>query len=195
MNSSRDIPFVTSGGGLFSRNKLRYSKKYTISRNKWYLKSLCFIYFLSFRIGYSDVIVIADIHKPPQESTIREFDALISKWRVKESSDNTTNNCDPNTGDHNNTNDSDSNRSSNQLVITEDEVIALKDKNKRHMRLRELLCQYSRQSSLIVMTLPMPRKGTCSAPMYMSWLELLTQDMPPFMFIRGDQTNVLTFYS
>ncbi|XP_054160523.1 solute carrier family 12 member 1-like [Oppia nitens] len=148
-----------------------------------------------FRIGYSDVIVIADIHKPPQESTIREFDALISKWRVKESSDNTTNNCDPNTGDHNNTNDSDSNRSSNQLVITEDEVIALKDKNKRHMRLRELLCQYSRQSSLIVMTLPMPRKGTCSAPMYMSWLELLTQDMPPFMFIRGDQTNVLTFYS
>jgi len=41
----------------------------------------------------------------------------------------------------------------------------------------------------------MPRKGTCSAPLYMAWLETLTNNMPPFLLIRGNQTNVLTFYS
>ncbi|KAH7962300.1 hypothetical protein HPB52_015389 [Rhipicephalus sanguineus] len=44
-------------------------------------------------------------------------------------------------------------------------------------------------------TLPMPRKGTCTAPMYMAWLEMLTKDMPPFLLVRGNQTSVLTFYS
>ena len=42
-------------------------------------------------------------------------------------------------------------------------------------------------------TLPMPRKGSVSAPMYMAWLETLTRGMPPFVLIRGNQTSVLTF--
>ncbi|CAG2166633.1 unnamed protein product, partial [Oppiella nova] len=134
-----------------------------------------------FRIDYSDVIVISDIVKPPQESTKQEFKELISKWRIK---DNESNNCETITNENN-----------DKLVITESELVALRDKNNRHMRLRELLNRYSKESSLIVMTLPMPRKGTCSAPLYMAWLQMLTQDMPPFIFIRGDQTNVLTFYS
>lgn len=65
----------------------------------------------------------------------------------------------------------------------------------RHLRLRELLQQHSRESSLVVMTLPMPRKGTVSAPLYMAWLEILTKEMPPFLFIRGNQASVLTYYS
>ncbi|XP_049270119.1 bumetanide-sensitive sodium-(potassium)-chloride cotransporter [Rhipicephalus sanguineus] len=48
---------------------------------------------------------------------------------------------------------------------------------------------------LLSRTLPMPRKGTCTAPMYMAWLEMLTKDMPPFLLVRGNQTSVLTFYS
>lgn len=45
------------------------------------------------------------------------------------------------------------------------------------------------------MTLPMPRKGTVSAPLYMGWLEMLTRNMPPFLLIRGNQASVLTYYS
>lgn len=45
------------------------------------------------------------------------------------------------------------------------------------------------------MTLPMPRKGVVSAPLYMAWLEALSRDLPPFLFVRGNQTSVLTFYS
>ncbi|CAM6031305.1 unnamed protein product, partial [Sphagnum compactum] len=137
-----------------------------------------------FRIDYSDVIVIPDIVKPPQESSKKAFKDLISKWRIKDIDSN----CDLNA-------DESESENSNKLIITDSELIALKDKNNRHVRLRELLSQYSKDSTLIVMTLPMPRKGTCSAALYMAWLETLTHDMPPFVFIRGDQTNVLTFYS
>lgn len=44
-------------------------------------------------------------------------------------------------------------------------------------------------------TLPMPRKGSVGAPMYMAWLEALTANMPPFLLVRGNQSSVLTFYS
>ncbi|CAB0029605.1 unnamed protein product, partial [Trichogramma brassicae] len=44
-------------------------------------------------------------------------------------------------------------------------------------------------------SLPMPRKGAVSAPLYMAWLECLTRDMPPTLLIRGNNTSVLTFYS
>ena len=44
-------------------------------------------------------------------------------------------------------------------------------------------------------SLPIPRKKTCSAYMYMSWLETLSKDMPPILLLRGNQTSVLTHYS
>lgn len=71
----------------------------------------------------------------------------------------------------------------------------MKDKTNRHLRLRELLLEHSDDASLVVMTLPMPRKNVVSAPLYMAWLELITRDMPPILLVRGNQTSVLTFYS
>lgn len=65
----------------------------------------------------------------------------------------------------------------------------------RHLRLHELLQQNSKDASLVVMTLSMPRKGTVSAPMYLGWLDILTQKMPPILLIRGNQDSVLTYYS
>jgi len=122
-----------------------------------------------FRIDYSDVIVITDITKKPQQST-REYFNDLTKNFVE--TDGTT-----------------------EARITESELLALRDKSNRHMRLREQLLVHSKTSNLIVMTLPMPRKGTVSAPLYMAWLEMLTADMPPFLLVRGNQTSVLTFYS
>lgn len=44
-------------------------------------------------------------------------------------------------------------------------------------------------------SLPMPRKNQCPAVLYMAWLETLTKGLPPMMLMRGNQTDVLTFYS
>lgn len=80
-------------------------------------------------------------------------------------------------------------------LITESELLAVKDKTNRYLRLREYLHEYSMKSDLVVMTLPMPRKSIVSAPLYMAWLESMSHKMPPFLFVRGNQSSVLTFYS
>ena len=36
-----------------------------------------------FRIDYSDVVIISDIHKKAKDSTRREFETLIQQFRVK----------------------------------------------------------------------------------------------------------------
>ncbi|XP_063215626.1 bumetanide-sensitive sodium-(potassium)-chloride cotransporter-like isoform X2 [Bacillus rossius redtenbacheri] len=83
----------------------------------------------------------------------------------------------------------------NKAMITDAELYSLRERTNRHMRIRELLKQYSLESTFIVMSLPIPRKGVVSAPLYMAWLEMLTRGMPPYLIVRGNQTSVLTFYS
>ncbi|XP_076356125.1 solute carrier family 12 member 2-like isoform X2 [Tachypleus tridentatus] len=166
------IPYLLTTRSHWSSCELRVfslaNKKDELDREQRNMAALL----SKFRIDYSNVIVVPDVVKPPQESSKQEFDALLSKWRTSDDSEE-----DP------------------LLSVSDSEILALKDKTRRHVRLRELLLQHSHDSTLIVMTLPMPRKGTCSAPMYMAWLEILTRNMPPFLLIRGNQTSVLTFYS
>ncbi|XP_028397037.1 solute carrier family 12 member 2-like [Dendronephthya gigantea] len=65
----------------------------------------------------------------------------------------------------------------------------------RHIRLGELLKKHSnKDTSLIVMTLPVPSEAV-EPTLYMSWLEMMTRDLPPILLIRGNHTNVLTFYT
>ncbi|KAG5681038.1 hypothetical protein PVAND_010504 [Polypedilum vanderplanki] len=82
-----------------------------------------------------------------------------------------------------------------QCFVTDEERERMRDKTNRQLRLREMLKEHSKNANLIVMSLPMPRVGEVSAPLYMSWLETLSAGMPPMLFVRGNQTNVLTFYS
>jgi len=68
--------------------------------------------------------------------------------------------------------------------------------NKSHTYLNHKIILYYIQIYCIVnRTLPMPRKNVVPASLYMSWLETLTQGMPPFLLVRGNQNSVLTFYS
>ena len=78
--------------------------------------------------------------------------------------------------------------------VADTELITNKEKTNRHLRLAELLREHSSDAEMIMMTLPMPRKGL-SAGLYMAWLEIMTRQMPPFLLVRGNQTSVLTFYS
>ncbi|XP_034943352.1 bumetanide-sensitive sodium-(potassium)-chloride cotransporter [Chelonus insularis] len=124
-----------------------------------------------FRIDYSALKIISNISKPADTQTKNFFELLIADFQGSSSSDD------------------------KDITITESELLAMNEKTNRHLRLRELLTEHSMDANLIVMTLPMPRKGAVSAPLYMAWLETLTRDMPPFLLVRGNHTSVLTFYS
>uniref|UniRef100_A0A1B0FRC7 SLC12A transporter C-terminal domain-containing protein n=1 Tax=Glossina morsitans morsitans TaxID=37546 RepID=A0A1B0FRC7_GLOMM len=133
-----------------------------------------------FRIDYSDLQLIPDITKKPQESSTQFFNELMKEFTVSEKeneSANATKILD------------------DEGMISEDDLMAVQDKTNRYLRLREYLLEQSTKSDLVVMTLPMPRKNIVTAPLYMAWLESLSRDMPPFLFVRGNQTSVLTFYS
>uniref|UniRef100_A0A8C7XU26 Solute carrier family 12 member 3 n=1 Tax=Oryzias sinensis TaxID=183150 RepID=A0A8C7XU26_9TELE len=65
----------------------------------------------------------------------------------------------------------------------------------RQIRLNELLREHSSSAKLIVISMPLARKGTVSSALYMCWLETLSKDLPPLLLVRGNHQSVLTFYS
>ena len=85
--------------------------------------------------------------------------------------------------------------SESSVAVPDAELQSQKERTNRHLRLAELLRDHSLGSEAVIMTLPMPRKGTISPQLYMGWLEIMTKDMPPFLLVRGNQQSVLTFYS
>ncbi|MCL4142294.1 UNVERIFIED_CONTAM: hypothetical protein GTU68_015358 [Idotea baltica] len=164
------LPYILTTRSQWSSCKLRVfalaNRKDELDMEQRSMANLLF----KFRIDFSDMIIIPDMAKKASESSRTEFDDLIKDFKIK-------------------------NNEEIGLLISEAELLGQKEKTNRHIRLRELLLENSKDSSLIVMTLPMPRKNSVSAPLYMAWLETLTKDMPPFLLIRGNQTSVLTFYS
>ena len=81
------------------------------------------------------------------------------------------------------------------LKVSESDLEYHQEKTNFHLRIAEIVRENSRQASLIVMTLPLPKKGTLPPLLYMAWLDFITQKLPPFIFLRGNQDSVLTFYS
>uniref|UniRef100_A0A914VMZ8 SLC12A transporter C-terminal domain-containing protein n=1 Tax=Plectus sambesii TaxID=2011161 RepID=A0A914VMZ8_9BILA len=124
-----------------------------------------------FRINVSHVVVLPEITGKPSSTTLEKWESLIAPFRVDDA------NLD------------------NEGLIKETELSALRGRTNRQLRCRELLLEHSTNANLIVVTLPVPRKGQISSCLYMAWLDVLTRDLPPTLLIRGNQTSVLTFYS
>ncbi|XP_047506432.1 bumetanide-sensitive sodium-(potassium)-chloride cotransporter [Pieris napi] len=122
-----------------------------------------------FRIDYSSLTMVQDITEPPKPETKQLFEDTIQKFTEEAMGED--------------------------CLISKTELSTLCEKTNRQLRLRELLLANSKDARLVVMSLPMPRKGSVSAPLYMSWLEMMSKDLPPMLFVRGNQTSVLTFYS
>jgi len=79
--------------------------------------------------------------------------------------------------------------------IDQAEIHANAERTNRHLRTAEILRENSMNSELVVMTLPLPRRGQTSASLYMAWIEMMTKGLPPVLLTRGNQSSVLTFYS
>ncbi|XP_028130937.1 bumetanide-sensitive sodium-(potassium)-chloride cotransporter isoform X2 [Diabrotica virgifera virgifera] len=164
------LPYIINTRNSWSSCKLRV---FAMANNKNELlqeeKNMAHL-LSKFRLDYYSLQMVS-IGDKPQDSTIEFFNELLTRFitteEVKES----------------------------DCLVSTAELAASQDKTYRQLRLRELLLQHSSEANLIVMSLPMPRKGTVSAPLYMAWLEALTRDMPPYLLVRGNQQSVLTFYS
>ncbi|XP_060115837.1 solute carrier family 12 member 1 [Heteronotia binoei] len=134
-----------------------------------------------FRIKFADIHIIGDISTKPNKESWKFFEEMIEPYRLRESCKDLTT--------------AEKLKREAPWKITDAELEAFKEKSYRQVRLNELLQEHSRAANLVVLSLPVARKGTVSDLLYMAWLEILSKNLPPVLLIRGNHKNVLTFYS
>uniref|UniRef100_A0A3B4ZK99 Solute carrier family 12 member 3 n=1 Tax=Stegastes partitus TaxID=144197 RepID=A0A3B4ZK99_9TELE len=134
-----------------------------------------------FRIDFSDINVLGDINTKPKKHNKLSFKELIEPYRLKE--------------DDMEQEAAERLKAQEPWRITDNELELYKAKTNRQIRLNELLKEHSGTAKLIVMSMPLARKGTVSSALYMCWLETLSKDLPPLLLVRGNHQSVLTFYS
>ncbi|XP_019368776.1 PREDICTED: solute carrier family 12 member 3 [Gavialis gangeticus] len=134
-----------------------------------------------FRLGFNEVVVLPDIAWKPEESSQKEFEDLLAPYRLNEGQ------RDPEAVE--------ALKKEAPWKVSDEDLQIYKKKSEQQIRLHEILQENSRNSALIVMSLPVVRKGACPSALYMAWLEILSRDLrPPIAFIRGNQQDALTFY-
>ncbi|XP_061881166.1 solute carrier family 12 member 2-like isoform X1 [Entelurus aequoreus] len=134
-----------------------------------------------FRIDFSDINVLGDINTKPKKHNKLMFKVLMEPYRLKE--------------DDMDQDEAERLKAQQPWRITDNELELYKAKTNRQIRLNELLKEHSGEAKLIVMTMPLARKGAVSSALYMCWLETLSKDLPPLLLVRGNHQSVLTFYS
>ncbi|XP_052022645.1 solute carrier family 12 member 3 isoform X2 [Apodemus sylvaticus] len=134
-----------------------------------------------FRLGFHEVHVLPDINQKPQAEHTKRFEDMIAPFRLNDGFKDEATVAEM--------------RRDCPWKISDEEINKNRIKSLRQVRLNETLLDYSRDAALIILTLPIGRKGKCPSSLYMAWLETLSQDLrPPVLLIRGNQENVLTFY-
>ncbi|XP_036381909.1 solute carrier family 12 member 2-like [Megalops cyprinoides] len=134
-----------------------------------------------FRIGFSDITVLGDINVKPKKENMADFEEMIEPYKLRE--------------DDMEQEAAERLKAEEPWRITDNELELYRAKTNRQVRLNELLKEHSSTANLIVMSMPLARKGTVSSALYMSWLEALSKDLPPILLVRGNHQSVLTFYS
>uniref|UniRef100_A0A8B9RCN7 Solute carrier family 12 member 2-like n=1 Tax=Astyanax mexicanus TaxID=7994 RepID=A0A8B9RCN7_ASTMX len=131
-----------------------------------------------FRIDFSDITVLGDVNIKPKK---HKFMEMIEPYRLKEEDMEQE--------------AAERLKAEEPWRITDNELELYRAKTNRQIRLNELLKEHSSTANLIVMSMPLARKGTVSSALYMCWLETLSKDLPPILLVRGNHQSVLTFYS
>ncbi|XP_069824579.1 solute carrier family 12 member 3 [Dendropsophus ebraccatus] len=174
------IPYLLSRKKRWEKVKIRVFVGGQINRMDEERKAM--IALLSkFRIGFHEVHVLPDINQKPRPEHVKRFEDLIAPYMLKDGfkEEILVNEM----------------RRDCPWKISDEEVKKNRAKSLRQIRLNEILLDYSRDAALIVVTMPVARKGKCPSSLYMAWLETLSQDLrPPVLLVRGNQKNVLTMY-
>ncbi|XP_013881432.1 solute carrier family 12 member 1 [Austrofundulus limnaeus] len=134
-----------------------------------------------FRIKCSDINVIDDLHIKPRAESLKKLDEMIEPFRLHEGSKDSF--------------QTEALKKENPWKISDTELSSFEEKTNLQVRLNELLQEHSKSANLVVVSMPIARKESISDFLYMAWLDVLTQDLPPTLLIRGNHKSVLTFYS
>ncbi|KAG7521957.1 solute carrier family 12 member 3 [Solea senegalensis] len=134
-----------------------------------------------FRLGFHDVEVLPDVYQHPQPENVRQFENTLRRFRLET---NIKQDC-----------DTEAQRQQEPWMITDQDLERNKAKSLRQIRLNEVLQDISRDAALIIITMPVSRRGVCPSSLFLAWLDFLSRDLqPPVLLVRGNQENVLTFY-
>ncbi|XP_041644517.1 solute carrier family 12 member 1 [Cheilinus undulatus] len=134
-----------------------------------------------FRINCSDISVIDDIHIQPRSESLKKLDDMIEPFRLHEGSKDYS--------------EAEEMKKRYPWKITDEELSSFEEKTNLQIRLNEVIQENSKSANLIIVSMPIARKGSVSDFLYMAWLDILTKDLPPTLLIRGNHKSVLTFYS
>uniref|UniRef100_UPI0037E8B37A solute carrier family 12 member 1 n=1 Tax=Semicossyphus pulcher TaxID=241346 RepID=UPI0037E8B37A len=134
-----------------------------------------------FRIICTDINVIDDIHIQPHPDSLKKLGDMIEPFRLHEGSKDYA--------------EAEAMKREHPTKISDEELSSFEEKTNLQVRLNEVLQENSKQANLIIVSMPIARKGSVSDFLYMAWLDILTNDLPPTLLIRGNHKSVLTFYS
>ncbi|XP_052438960.1 solute carrier family 12 member 3 [Carassius gibelio] len=174
------VPYLLTRKKRWGRCKVRLfvgGEAQQVEDKKQELKALI----SRFRLGFQDIQVLPDINAKPQSEHIKRFEDLIAPYRVNsvrkdgQEADETTKDF--------------------SWMVSDEEMETFRAKSLRQIRLNEVIQDYSRDAALIIVTMPVGRRGACPSSLYMAWLEIVSRDLrPPVLLVRGNQENVLTMY-
>ena len=183
------LPYILMTRTTFSQSKLRIfiiaSPKSDPKAEAQKMASLL----AKFRIEFEDVILLTDVTRKPSKCTKEEFSQII-KIRSKPVTSLSTSSLESMASDCH----GGASMNNAPVFITEDEMVKNMDKTNFHLKIAEIARENSDESALVIMTLPLP-KSSIPHSLYLAWLDFTTRNMPPFLFVRGNQESVLTFYS
>ncbi|XP_054566416.1 solute carrier family 12 member 3 isoform X2 [Eptesicus fuscus] len=174
------IPYLLGRKKRWSKCRIRVFVGGQINRMDQERKAI--ISLLSkFRLGFQEVHILPDINQKPRAEHTKRFEDMIAPFRLNDGFKDEATVAEM--------------RRDCPWKISDEEMNRNRVKSLRQVRLNEILLDHSRDAALVVITLPIGRKGKCPSSLYMAWLETLSQDLrPPVLLIRGNQENVLTFY-
>ncbi|KAM5296950.1 solute carrier family 12 member 3 isoform 1-T1 [Glossophaga mutica] len=174
------IPYLLGRKKRWSKCRIRVFVGGQINRMDQERKAILSL-LSKFRLGFHEVHVLPDINQKPRAEHTKRFEDMIAPFRLNDGFKDEATVAEL--------------RRDCPWKISDEEINKNRVKSLRQVRLNEILLDYSRDAALVVITLPIGRKGKCPSSLYMAWLETLSQDLrPPVILVRGNQENVLTFY-